>query len=859
MHWHVEEDRWSLKTKINLAPKKRGVPEPKFTIQNAEQLKVFFAENKISKRQALRAVHSLYDPLGLYIQIKMNLFAVYRRILSENPGAQWDDCISEASKNLLEKALEQLLEIRDHHIPRSGLPDNWKKGVHVGLFFDGSGEAANGRIFLKGDNTQYFAGAVRLAELGPQAAAKTECRGMLLVLRMAVLLDRTLKSLSIPILSYFMFGDSEIALSSVCSVTAQMKLYYAARYRAAQDIIKRLNIKIYKISSEDNDADIGSKMNVNVNFALEPGYWESKWFNLPQHLWPAKEYEFEPSHLHLPVYNPKFLVAVTKITPIIPHFVTALIDKYRSWNKINLVLSYLLAWKLNWQKATEESQMFLLTLCQPSAEQAKSIGTKFQIVKKESEKGVILSAVTRPYFLSASKSSPIQADSLWLVDGTSPLGRRLLLDYHIHCASPSHEQAKLIEGGYFVIGARKFFRRTQQKCLTCLKIRKHTVICQMGPTLQPALGKSRTPPLQVSMLDVFGPIKASLTRNTTQKLWILTVSCVWSRFTAFETMNNLTANAVLQALRTISYRTGGSGPKIIFADHGSNILPVQNISSAEEDTENVAMTKEQINQLAMIMRKNGTELRVSSPSAPWRQSLVESMHKILKQTFRRAGVFKRRLPISDWNYVLASAEYTLNSRPLNLQYLNGLEFSVVLTPNKLMYGSKIGLNQPIGQEDLSQNKLYTSLESLDKDISYWRRIYIDTYLQGAKKFSKWLYKSGESLKLNDIVLVADHYNKVTGYPALGQVSGVRSDRTYEITYVKSAAKLSDNMAVVASATKGQLVRPAQQLIKLFSPESEETEQFIDMPVPDHAIRADQRTKALRMVYDEDVTEMIQDY
>ena len=202
------------------------------------------------------------------------------------------------------------------------------------------------------------------------------------------------------------------------------------------------------------------------------------------------------------------------------------------------------------------------------------------------------------------------------------------------------------------------------------------------------------------MLDVFGPIKASLTRNTTQNLWILTVSCVWSRFTAFEIMNNLTASAVLQALRTISYRTGGSGPKIIFADHGSNILPIQNISSAEENSEDDAMTKEQVNQLALIMRKSGTELRVSSPSAPWRQSLVESMHKILKLTFKRAGVFKRRLPISDWNHVLASAEFTLNSRPLNLQYLNGLEFSVVLTPNKLMYGSKIGLNQPMYIYDL---------------------------------------------------------------------------------------------------------------------------------------------------------------
>ena len=67
------------------------------------------------------------------------------------------------------------------------------------------------------------------------------------------------------------------------------------------------------------------------------------------------------------------------------------------------------------------------------------------------------------------------------------------------------------------------------------------------------------------------------------------------------------------------------------------------------------------------------------------------------------------------------------------------------------------------------------------------------------------------------------------------------------------------MAVVVPAKKGQLVRPAQQLIKLFSPQPGETEQFIDMPVPDHTIRADQRTKALKMVYDEDIIEMIKDY
>ena len=112
MSWFPLSDNWTLKTKINLAPKKRGSPDPKFAIRNEKELTEFFKMNDISKRQALRAVHSLYDPLGIFIQIKMNLFAVYRRILSENPNAQWEDYISQQSKSLLEKALKQFIEIQ---------------------------------------------------------------------------------------------------------------------------------------------------------------------------------------------------------------------------------------------------------------------------------------------------------------------------------------------------------------------------------------------------------------------------------------------------------------------------------------------------------------------------------------------------------------------------------------------------------------------------------------------------------------------------------------------------------------------------------------------------------------------------
>ena len=596
--------------------------------------------------------------------------------------------------------MKQLIEIQDHRLPRCGLPANWKEGLHAGLFFDGSGEAANARIFLKSDiETKYFCGAVRLADLGPQAAAKTECKAMLLVLKMASVLDQLFKRLCIPILSWLMFGDSEIALSSVCSVTAQMKLFYAARYRASQDIIKRLNVKIFKVDGSQNDADIGSKMNVITNFALEQEYWHSKWFHLPQEKWPVEEYNFEPSHLHLASYNPKFLVAFTKVAPTIPTFLDKLMEKFQSWRKVRLILAYILFWKNDWRNALENAETYLLSISQPSQEQLKSVEKKFQIERRNTEKGIILLGLCRPYFVSTSKQSGTSFDSLKLVDGNSAMGRKLLRDHHLHCASPAHEQARLHEDGYFVIGSHKYFKDLQKKCLTCIRIRKQAVICQMGPSLQPALARAKAPPLAVSMIDVFGPIKSRLTRNTTKKLWILTTSCIWSRFTSFQLMSDLTANSVLQSLRTQSLRLGGAVPQIIYSDHGTNILPIHSINNADEKEEL------SIKDLKLVLRKNGTELRVSSPSAPWRQGLVDSMHKVLKATFRRAQIFKHRLNISEWEHVLANSEYMLNSRPINLLFSGLMTSLVILTPNKLMCGSKTDLNNPINHDETGSNCL----------------------------------------------------------------------------------------------------------------------------------------------------------
>ena len=135
------------------------------------------------------------------------------------------------------------------------------------------------------------------------------------------------------------------------------------------------------------------------------------------------------------------------------------------------------------------------------------------------------------------------------------------------------------------------------------------------------------------------------------------------------------------------------------------------------------------------MKKEKIELHLSSPSAPWRQGLVESLHKLLKLTMRRAGIFTKSNTLENWIYILAYCTHVLNSRPLNLRLQDQLETMEVLTPNKLVFGSQI--QSPSNTDiDISSAKLYKQLDILDQQLKSWKSIWYESYLQESKRFSK---------------------------------------------------------------------------------------------------------------------------
>ena len=61
------------------------------------------------------------------------------------------------------------------------------------------------------------------------------------------------------------------------------------------------------------------------------------------------------------------------------------------------------------------------------------------------------------------------------------------------------------------------------------------------------------------------------------------------------------------------------------------------------------------------------------------------------------------------------------------------------------------------------------------------------------------------------MLILDHENKATGFPTIGRVQKVISDRSYLIDYVKKEALYDGNNKLVKSAIIGNFIRPAQGL------------------------------------------------
>ena len=135
-------------------------------------------------------------------------------------------------------------------------------------------------------------------------------------------------------------------------------------------LLKKLNVKIYRVDGTENDADISSKLSLEKNYALEDWYWTSKCFFKDPSEWPCIRYEFKTANLSFNKFDPRYLLC--NAIGLQPSLLSEVIDKFRSFKKIHLILSYVKYWKYrDFQVALKNAKDTLLILSQPSELQKK--------------------------------------------------------------------------------------------------------------------------------------------------------------------------------------------------------------------------------------------------------------------------------------------------------------------------------------------------------------------------------------------------------------------------------------------------------------------------------------------------------
>ena len=342
---------------------------------------------------------------------------------------------------------------------------------------------------------------------------------------------------------------------------------------------------------------------------------------------------------------------------------------------------------------------------------------------------------------------------------------------------------------------RSYFKKLQKTCATCCRIRKEAASALMGPNHQLQAARS-VPTFAIVFMDVLGYFKVKKSRNVVGKLFILCITCIWSRYSIFIPLENMEANSVLMAIKQASYQLGAATPSLIYCDSATNFLPIQQLDGDGGDDVDPGTSKKLMTDLKKALHSQRITLKASTPRSSWRNSIAESMVRCFKLAMKKSGLDQKSFTTAQWQYVSSKIQFLVNSRPLNVKYME--DNLCVLTPAHLVFGSRKGIF-PNNMELEDDSRLFSKLMSLDKQILAFEDAWFQSYANELTRWTKFKHRS-RTLETGDVVFMLDRINSETKQPTLAIIKEVLSNRTYTVEYQKKSMRIDPSTyKVVKSA------------------------------------------------------------
>ncbi|XP_075160331.1 uncharacterized protein LOC142233319 [Haematobia irritans] len=709
-----------------------------------------------TKRELLRILMTIYDPLGLIGHYLMYLKIVLQEVWRS--GVRWDDEVRPQQMAKWLTWLSFLPDIQNTRIPRCFLQtfkSNANLNVQLHTFSDASENAYAAVSYIRiSDVVVSLVGSkTKVAPLKVTSIPRLELMAALIGARFAKIIER---SATIKIHQRFFWTDSRTAISWIKSDHRRYHQFVA--FRASE---------ILEITELSEWLWVPGKLNV----ADEATKWKkcgpdlsnnSRWLNRPdflqysQSMWPT-QIEIDKG---TDCEHRQHILTINEVWNLID------IKRFSQWRRALRTIAYVIHFigKVRGYKSSSHITQDELKRAEAillNQAQIEMYGEEIvQLKKGDSVKNTSTIYKLSPFLAGDgvlridgridSASVPDEMKYPAIMPKDSYITKLLLTHFHNSYHHGNHETAiNEIRQKYYIPRLRTTFKKIIRKCQMC-KVKKAQPACPQMAKLPRARLSAYVAPFTYTGLDFFGPIMVTVNRHREKRYGAL-FTCLTLRAVHIEIVHSLNTSSCILAVRDFIARRGT--PREIFSDNGTNFV------GADRELRE-AIKHVNTNVLVCHFTTATTEWNFNPPSAPHMGGVWERMVRSVKTVLYK--IMPTRSPDDETlKGMMAEIENIINSRPLTYVPIDN-ENQEALTPNHLLLGSSNGM-KPLAELDDSGHVLKSSwLVTQQFAQRFWKR-WTAEYMPTLTCRSKWFEKTSP-LKVGDLVIVVDPANPRNVWP-----------------------------------------------------------------------------------------------
>ncbi|XP_049542604.1 uncharacterized protein LOC125955513 [Anopheles darlingi] len=691
-----------------------------------------------TKRELLRFLMTIYDPLGLIGNYLMGL----KMILQDawRSGRQWDDALDEELNDKWRSWVATLPALQEVSVPRCYrkiTPASASAQLHI---FCDAGEGGMVAVAYFRFSTGHIIECAligsksKVTPLKPTSIPRLELQAAIIGTRYA---RHILGSQRINVSRRIFWTDSR---NVICWLTSDHRRYTPFVAFRVGEILETTDAGEWRwLPTKLNVADEGTKWRDSVN--LLPS---SRWFRGPEFLW-EKEEEWPATLTDLkePQEEVRKTIAHHSVKKEEPPIEFTRFSKWKRLLRATAYVSRFINNALSNRRGTERT-IGTLTCDELSAAanliykqaQREAFPTQqpytrrdsplFQLAPETDDHGVLRmrGRLARCPMVDASLQRPIIMPRRHYVTDL------LIQDYHERYFHVNHRTVvSEIRRKYYIPKLLVEYNRIRRLCQLCKIRNAKPRTPQMGDIPNQRVAVSQRP-FTYCGIDYFGPMSVMVGRRT-EKRWGVIFTCLTVRAIHLEISSTLTTTSCIMAIRRFIASRGH--PVEMISDCGTNF-----IGAARE--------------LQAAVTDRHIKWTFNPPGAPHFGGCWERLIQSVKKTMERMDL--PRVPTDEVLYTtLKEIELIINSRPLTYIPLDD-EDAEPITPNHLLLGSSNGEKPPTTLDD-SAEAIQASWNAAQHNADAFWKLWVRDYLPTLTRRTKW-FQPSPAIEIGEVAIIVDN-------------------------------------------------------------------------------------------------------